>query len=59
MNKNDAIRHGLHALRADLIAKLDDHAWRNCRKTLRRELARIQHDLDVLAFSNVRREMVA
>lgn len=57
MNSNDAIRHGLHALRADLIAKLDDHAWRNCRSTLRRELARIQHDLDVLSFSNVRTEV--
>ena len=57
MNSNDAIRHGLHALRADLIAKLDDHAWRNCRQSLRRELARIQHDLEVLSFSNDRRDV--
>lgn len=58
-NRNETIRTALFALRADLLSKLDDHAWRNCRASLRRELARIQHDLDILAFSNDARDLVA
>ena len=52
MSRNETIRTALFALRADLLSKLDDNAWRNCRATLRRELARIEHDLEILSFSN-------
>lgn len=55
--RNDVIRTALFALRADLLSKLDDNAWRNCRASLRRELARIQYDLDVLSFSNDARDI--
>ena len=57
MERNDTIRTALFALRADLIGKLGSNEWRNCRTSLRRELARIEHDLEVLSFSNDRRDV--
>ncbi len=57
MDRNETIRTALFALRADLIGKLSSAEWRNCRASLRRELARIEHDLEILSFSNDRSEV--
>ncbi len=57
MERNETIRTALFALRADLLGKLGSDEWRNCRASLRRELARIEHDLEVLSFSNDSQEV--